>query len=645
MGCPKVTLFYTCSDKEYHQSGTPMGLAYLAGALAQQQHVDEIEIAVDVNAVFKSKPDIVGISSYSGLYSQSIAIAKKIKRQLDIPIVIGGTHITALPESLDPVFDAGVLSEGENTFAELVGLLKNHQWSPESLQQVPGIVFHHQGQLHYTASRALEMELDNLAFPQRSVLNTYWPSQQTRHYWPQVLFTARGCPYRCMFCIHSGARQKVRYHSPERVIAEIYDILRLNPQQKTISIFDDLFAIHKRRLEEIVRLIRAEKLHQRVSFISHAKSSCFDADIARLLKLMNSSMVIFGFESASDRIVKYLKGKESSAAKNQQALELCRQFNLPIGGYFIIGTPIETYAELAQTYWFIRRNTPPLRASGSFFLTPLPGTVYWDESVAAGRVSPQMPDWSILDFTDLDKWQHQHFINPNYTFAELLKANEQFEELRQINYQMPMLEAWSQLRQRYREQLYTALAACLPPTGQVLEVAEDIDHWGQQLKDHDSPLAQRVQSVLNPNADEIAQADMILLNHVCEWQKDPLAFVGQFKEKSAVILACFNGAYAGVLYQLLTGTFHSWNNPALQLHQRLLSWPSVQALLRQAGFAIQTMLPLAEQGAPPPQLSKWMDEIQSHYPLSPDVLAHLGTFAFLVVATPIPVANATHSAA
>ena len=177
----KITLFYTCSkDKEYNKAGTPLGLAYLAGALSDHGFSD-VEIAVDEDYVIHSKPDVVGISSYSGTYTQSIQAAHKIKKALDIPIIIGGTHISTLPESLDPIFDVGVVGEGEFAFPELLTVYQNNNWNFGTLSSVPGVVLMNaEGIPHITLSRPLEMELDRISKPRRDVLNPYWPSLKQR---------------------------------------------------------------------------------------------------------------------------------------------------------------------------------------------------------------------------------------------------------------------------------------------------------------------------------------------------------------------------------------------------------------------------------------------------------------------------------
>ncbi|MCP4723858.1 MAG: hypothetical protein GY863_02420, partial [bacterium] len=51
-----------------------------------------------INNTIKAKPDIVAFSSYTGNYKWCLDIAKKIKDLIDVPVVFGGFHPTAVPD-------------------------------------------------------------------------------------------------------------------------------------------------------------------------------------------------------------------------------------------------------------------------------------------------------------------------------------------------------------------------------------------------------------------------------------------------------------------------------------------------------------------------------------------------------------------
>ncbi|PKL74232.1 MAG: hypothetical protein CVV27_21550, partial [Candidatus Melainabacteria bacterium HGW-Melainabacteria-1] len=309
---------------QHSLSSGPIGLAFLAGAAKHRFPDCHVQIEVDPDQVISSRPDIIGVSAYTEDYSQSIEAARYLRRKLPgIPVWLGGPHINALPLTITRDFDLGVVGEGEETFVDLLELYAQNQLDPDHLQHVTGIVYWDGEQRKVTAPREVIQDLDRIIRPDRSVMKTYWPPTQSVIKWPQPIYTSRGCPFKCVFCIFSIDTQKVRYHSVERVVLEIEDILRHHPEQQHITIHDDLFALSKKRLAELTAGIRAAGLHKKVSFICMAKASIFSDDMARLMRDMNVSIVTFGLESGVDRILKYLKGERNKVEDNVKAIDIC----------------------------------------------------------------------------------------------------------------------------------------------------------------------------------------------------------------------------------------------------------------------------------------------------------------------------------
>ena len=71
------------------------------------------------------RPDVVGISSlFTPYYRESLEIAARVKKHLNIPIVIGGSHASAVPESMlaSPSVDYVIRGEGRETVGGAVAL-------------------------------------------------------------------------------------------------------------------------------------------------------------------------------------------------------------------------------------------------------------------------------------------------------------------------------------------------------------------------------------------------------------------------------------------------------------------------------------------------------------------------------------------
>lgn len=409
----------------------PLGLIYIVSYLEQNiEEKLEISVEVDVNRAIAAKPDIIGISSYTQAFFDAVSAGEKIKKELNIPVIIGGKHITALPSNLKSCFDIGVIGEGEIAMAELVKTyIEKKGFFAEDLCNIQGIVFREGKEIHITPERVPSKDLDIFPSPKRSSLWAMLPGTNKKSNWHQTLYTSRGCPYKCPFCVNSKKKFfTVRFHSPERVVNEIQEIVSNYPQQKYIAIHDDLFVISKKRLKQIVELIKSEKLNRKITFTCMCKADNFDEEIAFLLKEMNVKSVAFGFESGDQDTLSYLKADGSKIQENIDAINICDKYGIFTTGYFITGSPPETKEGLTRTYWFIRQHFPPMKQAGTFFLKPYPGTKTWDFALEKGVVNEETGNWKEFNYyysNDNDSL----FLNENYDFNFFKEASYHFRQI------------------------------------------------------------------------------------------------------------------------------------------------------------------------------------------------------------------------
>ena len=109
-----------------------LGLAYLA-AVSERRGDDVLLFDADVEnesideAVRRLQPDIVGITANTPQVKSAWRTAKAIKSVKDIPVVLGGPHVSVLPaESAErPEVDVVVRGEGEDVWVKLCGIVEN----------------------------------------------------------------------------------------------------------------------------------------------------------------------------------------------------------------------------------------------------------------------------------------------------------------------------------------------------------------------------------------------------------------------------------------------------------------------------------------------------------------------------------------
>jgi len=370
----------------------PSSLDYIASYLKAKNPQYELIIDYNPQRLIKQKPDIIGLSAFTVTYPLACHIAEYIKKYLDIPIIIGGHHITALPETLPNSIDVGVIGEGEQTFFELIELFSKSEFNKENLLKIDGLVFKNKsGNFIKTAKRVLIKDIDILPIPSRVIV----PNIKAN--WQHSIFTSRGCPYTCKYCSNSSFWGKIRFHSVERVITELSNLVAENNQKNLyVTIQDDLFSINKSRLEDIVKAIKKEKLNEKITFTCNARANLFDREICQLFKEMNIKAVVFGMESSNDRILDYMKGS-SSSKQNQDAIDICKENNIMCIPNFIVGFPSETKEEASNSYWFIRKNLDKVSEVRVFPSTPLPNTYLWDYGLSQNLIPSDFDDWESLD--------------------------------------------------------------------------------------------------------------------------------------------------------------------------------------------------------------------------------------------------------
>ncbi|MFH1125633.1 MAG: radical SAM protein [Candidatus Altiarchaeota archaeon] len=386
------------------EGAPPLGLASIATYLREYMGFNDTRI-IDINfedpleAVSRWKPDVVGITAMTGSYGYSIRLAREIKKNWDIPVLLGGVHISALPKSLSDAFDIGVMGEGEKTALEIVQLYENEGCFPkEKLKKIKGLVFHENGRLVMTERRELIANLDEIPIPDRSFINkdyrkpmpTFWGEEA--YGITDVIMTSRGCPYRCTFCATSNFWQNLRMHSPKHVVEEIKMLVE-RYKVDHIGIRDDLFTYNKKRMMEIKELLKEEGILDRITMMALARANMIDDEICDTLVGLNVKTLNFGFESGSDRVLKILKKEGVTVEKIKKAVTTCLKHKIHVSGSFILGSPGETLEDMEKTIDLIRWMTKEgVDRVGTFVMTPYPGTEIWEIAKKRGRVSDDM-DW------------------------------------------------------------------------------------------------------------------------------------------------------------------------------------------------------------------------------------------------------------
>ena len=425
----KVLLIYPLLSRkrakvdENKQFWPPLGLAYIAAVLERAGHTVSIldrDIVlrkegldfekvddVTLREIKNFKPDFIGISATTPNMLDVNDVSKMIKRAAPgVPIVIGGPHATALPvETLEEsaAIDIAMAGEGEETWIDLV--------KGTNLSDVKGIAYRKDGKAVLNEQRGHIADLDSLPFPAHHLLDMEFYLRPSRFTSRNLslrttsIFTARGCPYRCSFCagpiVFPG---KVRYHSKERVIAEIDNLVN-KYNVEALYFAEDMFLASKKRATELLEEFIRQPWSKRLKWFAQARVNVIDPQILDLMKRAGCVGVEYGFESGSQKILDAMS-KVSKVEENMKAALMTRKAGMRFQANIIVGYPGETKEDFADTIKFLEK-VKPSNVGFNIFM-PLPGTSIYRELKAAGRPIPPWdeigdPELASISYADMSK--------------------------------------------------------------------------------------------------------------------------------------------------------------------------------------------------------------------------------------------------
>lgn len=382
-----VNAVYNQTPIEVNQPA--LGFGYVASTL-RKEFGDKIVFKV-INSnlaenIMAFQPNIIGITSVTKNYNVAKEYAR-IAKQANIPVIIGGVHITFMPQSFTADMTIGIDCEGEDTIVELMSLfIENGRFETKSLYAVEGIMFWDNGGLVQTNHRKLNKDLDSIPYPARDLLRI----GKLAH-----MMSSRGCPYNCAFCSTARhTRNQVRYASAEYMAGEIEQIYN-NYKVLHITIVDDLFAMDTGRVIKTQELLGAKNLIGKFGISVNTRANFITDDLAEILHQMNVEVVGIGVESGCQKTLDYLKSGGLTIEDNANAVRILKRHHIKPYCSFVIGSPDEDMASVMETINFIKDNR--IYYYDIFILVPFPGTRIWDYALSVGKVSNDM-DWSRLDF-------------------------------------------------------------------------------------------------------------------------------------------------------------------------------------------------------------------------------------------------------
>jgi len=321
---------------------------------------DDIE-----SEIAELKPDVVGISSlFTPYYREAVEVAARVKKRTDAVVVMGGSHASAVPDSLlaSPHVDYVIRGEGERALVELLRYLKGEQ----PIDRVPNLAYKSRGEIVFNPT-ADNFPIEELPFPDLSDL----PSSNYELAGKPMTFmiTSRSCPHKCSFCsVHTTFGTDYRRRSLENVLEEIE--LRYQQGFRVIDFEDDNLTFYKNTFKELCRRLIDRFPNREMEFVAMNGISYLSLD-GELLELMYQA----GFSHlnlalvSSDKTVRETTKRPHTLEAYLRVVRKAHELGLKIVSYQILGLPNETLDSMIQTLAFNAR-LPVLLGASPFYRTP-----------------------------------------------------------------------------------------------------------------------------------------------------------------------------------------------------------------------------------------------------------------------------------
>ncbi len=279
--------------------------------------------------------------------------------------------------------------------------LKKQKFEKNDLAKIRVVIYFDKDKLKITSLRK-PIELDSFPLPDfKFVHPNYFKSVEV----PGVsgtrvncyLLSSRGCPYRCVFCSTSRFWGKMRLHSPEYTAKIIEkNVKEFNADH--IKILDDLFTISPERINLIKKELEKKGVFHKIKEMEGTAIANLVSDkLCEAMKDIKLNLVNFGFESGSDRVLKYLKAGTVSVEMNKKAILICKKHGIGVYSSLMYGSPGETMENMEETNKFLNFClNNKVDNLWSLVATPFPATPFWEIALKKGTVSDNM-DFRLLD--------------------------------------------------------------------------------------------------------------------------------------------------------------------------------------------------------------------------------------------------------
>jgi radical SAM superfamily enzyme YgiQ (UPF0313 family) len=360
----------------------PLTLTTLASLVPPEiptevQIVDEGIEDIDLNL----SADLIGITVITGSARRAYELSAHFRAR-GIRVVLGGPHVTLVPDDAQPHADSIVVGYAEDTWPELLRDFAAGQMRPRYVQ-------------------APKLSLADRPFPRRELVKKH--SYLTTH----VFEATRACVHSCEFCVVPAAWGTKPFQKP---VADVVADIRQHYARKIIFIDLNIIADkdYAARLFEALIPLRVQWFGLSTTLLARDKA------LLALAARSGCTGLLMGFESIVPANLKQSKKGFNSPGEYRELVELLHRHGITLMACFTFGMDADTPEVFMQTARFAVDAHIDLPRFA--IVTPFPATALYNRLEGEGRILTK--NWELYDA------QHVVFQPAQMTPAELYAGHE-----------------------------------------------------------------------------------------------------------------------------------------------------------------------------------------------------------------------------
>jgi len=304
--------------------------------------------------------DLVGISVHTQSAPRAYQLADFFRAK-GVTVVLGGIHVSALPQEALKHADAVVIGEAEDLWQRLI-----EDFTSGRLEKI------------YQSERFPCLEdrplprLDLLSY--KSLFNL------------QTIQTSRGCPYNCAFC---SASKFYGLKPRQRSVSSIIDELRQRSCRYVFFVDEHLTAVEEYAKELFAALAKLKIAWGAQAHISVASNQ----ELLNLARHSGCRMLMLGFDSVLNDSLRGVRKQHNQPENYVKAVREIKKAGIAVAGAFMLGFDQDDKDIFDKTVAMAVEMG--IDVAYFFILTPYPGTELYQQFQRQRRIIDR--DWSKYD--------------------------------------------------------------------------------------------------------------------------------------------------------------------------------------------------------------------------------------------------------